>query len=103
MPYNQTVIMTPNGDEAVAPNCLACHAGRIIGKIVIGLGEADVDFTMDQVSTAALAKLLLSDPKLLAELDRFIARTKVVQPYTLAATVGVNPADNLAAILFAHR
>jgi mono/diheme cytochrome c family protein len=50
-----------------------------------------------------LAGAFLTDPVEKGELERFVARTKVVGPYTITDAKGVNPADNLAAILFAHR
>ena len=103
LPYHQTAIQTPSGVQAVTQNCLTCHAGRIDGQLVLGLGAADSDFTSDQTKLVGLAGAFLSDPAEIAELERFVDRVKVIGPYTQTASVGVNPADNLAAILFAHR
>ncbi len=38
-----------------------------------------------------------------AELEKFAQRLGTVVPYVQPLTLRVNPADNLAAILFAHR
>jgi hypothetical protein len=74
VPYHQTVITTPSGVEAVTQNCLICHAGRINGQLVIGLGAADLDFTSDQTKLVGLAEAFLTDPAEIAELERFGAR-----------------------------
>lgn len=103
LPYNQTAFVAANGVELVSANCLQCHAGVINGQLVVGLGDAAGDFTTGVSGTAALADIFLSDPTEKAELQRFIGRLQAIEPYTQTLTVGVNPADNLAAILFAHR
>ena len=63
--YTETI--DSNGVDLVAPNCLSCHAGHIAGKLVIGLGAADADFTVDPSNEAQAVGFLLSDPKEKAE------------------------------------
>lgn len=103
LPYYQTSYTTPGGVELVSANCLQCHAGFINGQLVIGLGESTGDFTSPVGGTAALAGALLTDPDEKAELQRFVDRLAAVEPYTQTKTIGSNPADNVAAVLFAHR
>lgn len=103
LPYLQTAIVTKEGVEAVTANCLQCHAGYINGELVVGLGDTTADFTAPVGGTAALAAALLTDPTEKAVLQRFIDRLAAVEPYTKTLTIGVNPADNVAAVLFAHR
>jgi mono/diheme cytochrome c family protein len=104
LPYSQTRFTTGSGVDVVSANCLTCHAGFLQGKLVVGLGDTQGDFTNNnQGSLADTAQFLLTNPKEKAELTRFAGRLKAIGPYTQTLTVGVNPADNLAAVLFAHR
>ncbi|MFO0758861.1 MAG: c-type cytochrome [Byssovorax sp.] len=103
LPYYYTAFTTAEGVEVVSANCLVCHAGFIKGKLVLGLGGADRDFTTDASQQANAAGFLISDPKEKAAWAKWAERMTAIGPYTMTLTVGVNPADNLAAVLFAHR
>ena len=103
LPYNFTAFRTTSGVEVVAPNCLQCHAETLNGQLIIGLGSHTRDYTQDISGLAILARGLITDPAERAEWEKFRDRTVAVAPYTITRTIGVNPADNLAAILFAHR
>jgi cytochrome c5 len=104
LPYNLTRFTTTDGIDVVSANCLTCHAGFIKGKLVVGLGDTQGDFTTNtQGKQAMFAQLLLTDPKEKDHLTKFAGRLDAIGPYTQTLTVGVNPADNLAAVLFAHR
>jgi mono/diheme cytochrome c family protein len=105
LPYWFTVFETKSGVEVVAPNCLTCHATLFRGEIVLGLGEAMRDYT--EASMGDMAQFI---PAFFAEgtpeyeeATRFAARVAATAPYVRPLTAGVNPADNLAAALFAHR
>jgi mono/diheme cytochrome c family protein len=102
IPYDLTRFTTDDGVDAVGPNCLACHAAQLGGQIVVGLGNTTNDFTVNLASEAALAQAFLTDPKEIAELQKFVARGNAIQPYAQPLTIGVTPADNIAAVLFAH-
>lgn len=104
IPYDYTRFTTMDGIDVVSANCLQCHAGRIKGQLIVGLGDTQGDFTSnDQGGQLDLAQLLLSDPKEKAELTKFAGRVKAISPYIKTSVVGVNPADNLTAVLIAHR
>jgi hypothetical protein len=103
LPYNYTAFTTPRGVEVVTPNCLQCHADYLNGELVIGLGNARADYTQDPTLPAQLAGGLLTDPDERAEWEKWKDRVVTIGPYTVTENIGVNPADNLAAILFAHR
>ena len=47
--------------------------------------------------------MLISDPTEKAEWRKFADRIEAVGPYALTLTTGVTAADNIAAVLFAHR
>ncbi len=101
--YNVTAFKTPAGVEVVSPNCLSCHAAMLQGKLVVGLGNTDQDYTNDPAANASLAMFFLTEQAEKDELNKFVGRLKAVAPYTRTETIGVNPADNVAAVLFAHR
>jgi hypothetical protein len=103
LPYNLTAFTTASGVDVVTPNCLQCHAQQHGDRIVIGLGSHTADYTTDLDNLADLAGSLVEEPVEKAEWQRWRDRIAAVAPYTLTKTVGVNPADNLAAVLFAHR
>jgi hypothetical protein len=103
--YNFTAMKTKEGVDLVTSNCLTCHAGRANGKLVIGLGNADGDFTADaesQIQNFELLGSLVSDPKEVAEYVKWKERVTVVAPYSVLSTRGPNPADGFTAALFAH-
>src|SRR5690242_4515109 len=45
LPYYYSVATSAEGVQVVSANCLTCHAGKIDGKLIVGLGAADRDFT----------------------------------------------------------
>jgi mono/diheme cytochrome c family protein len=102
LPYDMNAFSTESGVEVVASNCLTCHAGMIGDQVVIGLGDANRDFTFDASRAADLAGLVINDPLERAEWTKWAGRMRATAPYIQAKTIGVNPADNLGLILFAH-
>ncbi len=103
LPYNMTAFRTASGVDVVTPNCLQCHAERLNGELVIGLGSHTADYTSDLGGLAELAGALVDGEAERAEWSRWRDRVVAIAPYTVTETVGVNSADNLAAALFAHR
>ncbi len=103
LPYAETAFTQPSGVEVVMPNCLSCHAAKLGGQLVVGLGTTSQDFTQDPSSQIELAGMLVTDAAQKAEWRRFADRVQAVGPYATALTVGVTASDNIAAVLFAHR
>ena len=103
MPYNMTAFDTARGVKVVSPNCLQCHAETLRGELVIGLGNHTADYTDDLGDYAILSGALVTDPVEREEWQRWSDRIVTISPWVITETVGVNPADNLAAVLFAHR
>jgi mono/diheme cytochrome c family protein len=101
--YDVTALKTARGVEVVTANCLGCHATPTEKEVVIGLGNSALDLTDDFSTFATAAGLLVNDGGELAEWWRWSGRVRAVAPYTRPDTIGVNPADNLAAVLAAHR
>ncbi|HLL04292.1 MAG TPA: hypothetical protein VK539_27150 [Myxococcaceae bacterium] len=101
--YDVTALKTPRGVEVVTANCLGCHATPNADGVLIGLGNSVLDLTEDFSTYATVAGLLVNDADEMAEWWRWSGRVRAVGPYTRPDTIGVNPADNLAAVLAAHR
>lgn len=101
--YDVTALKTPRGVEVVTANCLGCHATPTRDGVLIGLGNASLDLTEDFSTFATAAGLLAKNGAELAEWWRWSSRVRAVGPYTQPDTLGVNSADNLAAVLAAHR
>ena len=108
IPYNFNVVQAPNGVKVVATNCLNCHAERINGQLIVGLGNTTADNTNDIAqtlnSTDAVVQLRYGKPS--AEwtaYEPFTRGFRAIAPYIRTETKGVNPADAIFAALSAHR
>jgi mono/diheme cytochrome c family protein len=102
VPFMFNAFTVASGVDVVWGNCLGCHAGRINGELVIGLGAADVDFTQDLAAIADLAGAFVSGDAERAEWRKWANRMQAIGPYTITPVIGVNPADSLGLALFAH-
>ncbi len=100
LPYfmNQTKI---DGVEVVSASCLGCHATLLRGKLVVGLGEVSMDYNVEASSGLAMAGMFVNDTER-AHLAKLAGRVKAVERVK-TTTAGANPADHIAAVLFAHR
>jgi mono/diheme cytochrome c family protein len=101
LPYFMNAAKQPSGVEVVTANCLGCHAAFLRGKLVIGLGEASADFTIEASTELAMAGLLLPEAER-GEHAKLVQRMRALDGVQ-ARTIGANPADHIAAVLFAHR
>jgi mono/diheme cytochrome c family protein len=101
--YDWTAVEKPSGVTVVTNNCLGCHASRVNGELVVGLGSIAADFTGDQTSSLTLIRQVLKDPAALAEFEKFAGRISALAPFVRTETIGANSADNIAPVLYAHR
>jgi mono/diheme cytochrome c family protein len=104
LPFNQTRFER-DGIELVSTNCLACHANYLpTGELVVGLGY-EGDYTTNLGRLAELGRQLVDEEneREVEEYERWMERVTTTQPYIKTSTIGVNPADNLAGVLTAHR
>ncbi len=102
LPYFLNAAVMPSGVEVVTASCLGCHAAWLRGRLVIGLGEASADFTAELNGPFALAEMMVGGAER-RELVKLTSRLRTLAPYARTRTVGTNPADHIAAVLFAHR
>jgi cytochrome c5 len=107
LPYFVNAATTSAGVDIVAASCLGCHAAFLRGQLVVGLGDASADFTADVDRTVGvgfgLAGLFAGDGAARAEWQKLSSRVQALAPHVRTRTVGANPADHIAAVLFAHR
>ena len=100
--------VSENGTELAAPNCFQCHASVLNEELIIGLGNVNADFTVDQSNANNLVDLLVSNTYGVNSLEyeayeAFSQSAKATAPNIVTETVGANPADKIAAILAGHR
>ncbi|MFN8601189.1 MAG: c-type cytochrome [Candidatus Binatia bacterium] len=107
LPYFLTGFTTTDGVDVVNANCLMCHGGYANGEMVIGLGNANADFTrgagggIGTLPPAALDALGLTEGEK-GQLQKMLQRGAVLGPETIMRTVGQNPAETIAVILMVH-
>jgi len=112
LPHMLNAFTSGDGVDVVNLNCLQCHGGYMGGEMVIGLGNAAADFTVDpededdeggglSFSDELLSMFGLSEAEI-AEFQKLSARGAAVQPYMHMRTVGHNPAEMLAVVLMLH-
>lgn len=102
LPYYLTAHDRPGDVTVVAPNCFQCHAGHINGQLVLGLGEAQRDYTIPLGGAANIAGRFITEAER-PEYERWKERVVALSPKIIMKTRGPNPADNVAAVLFANR
>ncbi len=106
--FRFNVVNASNGVKVVAPTCLTCHAERLNGQVLVGLGSNTYDYTTDQAAMFQSADLAVkfiygdNSPEWAAYYPASRAY-KAIGPYILTKTRGVNPADKIFATLSAHR
>jgi hypothetical protein len=90
-----------------APNGFQCHAQVFDDKLIIGLGNSEIDFNTKKISPQQLSFLesflKTRSPAQYAAAEKFITVSKAIAPYLHTGTKGVNLADHLTAVLVAHR
>lgn len=97
------VVTLEDESELVVSNCLQCHAGRINGELVVGLGKADIDNTTQLRDVLEPLSELPETTEANIAFNKFKSRISTLGPTVVMASVGVNPAVMYAISLLAHR
>ena len=108
IPFNYTVTTASNGVKVVYTNCMSCHADKLNGKIIVGLGNTTADNTQDIGSVLGnvdgiVQSLYGINSKEWAAYMPFSRGFKSISPYIKLETRGVNPADKIFGTLSAFR
>ena len=99
--YGFAVFETEQGVEVMNGTCFSCHAGKINGEVVLGLGNALND---NQISLKLPAKMMnwqvrrkyKKDTATIASFDEFGKYFSHMAPYIETNNPGVNPAARIA-------
>lgn len=103
----QMVAEVNNGVVLIKPNCLTCHAGNLLGKTYVGLGNSFMDGTLDLRDAPLFdegftAHLDLS-PEERSELEGFRSAYGGPAPYSVSTSFGTSTAVPVTTYLFNHR
>ena len=108
LPYMLNAFTTEDGVDVVNANCLHCHASQFNGELVIGLGNAALDFTGMANDAAAfpitdeILTLFGLNEAEIAQFHKMVGRFSTVAPATVMRTIGNNPAEILAITLMRY-
>jgi mono/diheme cytochrome c family protein len=112
LPYSRNVFTSTDGVEVTNVGCLMCHAGTFNGELVLGLGNADGDFTAGFGAgtgttnsggiPAELTALLGMNKAETDNLNKMMTRSGAFTSITAMRTRGQNPAEAMAIALMAH-
>lgn len=103
-----TAVEHKNGERIVSPNCLTCHAQKLNNELIIGLGNNSFDYSMNLSGITPVVDLLVAGTygnpsKQWEAYEQFSLSSTKVNQNTQTEVRGVNPADQLTAVLVAHR
>ncbi len=102
LPYALTSHVNEDGVEIVSNNCLTCHAGRIDGELIIGLGNEFADFTQNPSRLALQTGNYVQGDAETKAWAHWADRIDGIAPYIQMKTIGPNPATNLTWSLMSH-
>ena len=106
--YGMTVFTASNGQKVANGNCFTCHAGKLNGQIVVGMGNSFSDYTKSMVPFVKLVNIGMDlkynkqSPEWQAY-QNFGKFAKAMAPYIHLNQQGANPAFRLAEACMMHR
>ncbi|MEQ1744761.1 MAG: hypothetical protein ABMA02_05005 [Saprospiraceae bacterium] len=108
IPYMLNVVETAGGVKVAAPACLTCHAEKLNGQLIVGLGNNTYDYTRDLSATFRASDLAVQMRygKGSPEWEAYQPLSRgyqTVATHIRTAVRGPNPADKIFAALAAHR
>ncbi|MCB0582847.1 MAG: c-type cytochrome [Phaeodactylibacter sp.] len=106
--YGATVFTAPNGVKVVNGNCFTCHAGKLNGEVVLGLGNSFSDYRKSLKPMARLMRLGVGlkydkDSDEWKAFEDFSNYFREMAPYIQVNQAGANPAFRLAEACMNHR
>ena len=108
LPYYMTAFIAPNGAPTANGNCFTCHAGKVDGELVLGLGNSFAEWENSMVPMGAAMRIGMGlkykkeDPETVAFED-FGNYFKKMAPTVKLNQPGANPAFRLAEACMMHR
>lgn len=106
--YDFNVVRAANGEEIVVPNCLQCHAQVFDDKLIIGLGNVNMDFSQsgrfdNPMIQGAINSYMKVNKKKAEAAKEFLQVGRTIADQMQTEVRGVNAADRLTAVLISHR
>ena len=97
LPYYSTYFSAPNGSKVISGNCFVCHASRLNGKVILGLGNSLADFTEDNSRRFDLLAFYIKrkygkDSPVWENYEEQHKWFKAVMPNIVMPKMGMNPA-----------
>ncbi len=108
LPYFMTAFVADNGAKIVNGNCFTCHAGKVNGQMVTGLGNSWSAYEKGFVGMGRMmrfgmkVKYKKTDPQV-AAFEDFGNYFRVMAPEIKTTQPGSNPAFRLAEACMMHR
>ena len=109
IPYFMTAFTAPNGAKVANGNCFTCHAGRVDGELVIGLGDSFSDYERSMVFMGKMMRVGMTmkynkkkdlQPAAFEDFGNYFRR---MAPKIKTTQPGSNPAFRLAEACMMHR
>jgi len=105
--FTHNAVTAPNGVRVVTTNCLNCHSQMLNGELVVGLGNATSDYTVDQTTNLALVDFTLKgmygeNSKEWDAYKNYSRGLNAISSEIVTEVRGVNPADKLAVTLSSY-
>ena len=104
--HGYNAVVNKDSLDIVIPTCLQCHADKLEGKLIIGLGNSSADFTASSHQNGKLKALNMwqvSSPKKYKAAAPMVRSLLAINASIETEVRGVNSADKLAAALVSHR
>lgn len=97
-----------NGTKILSPNCLTCHSDEINGEFIVGLGNNSFDYTINTQGLTSMLDQFIKNrysetSKEYESFEQFKLASSALSNKIKTKVRGINPADNLTAVLVAHR
>ena len=108
VPFTHTAFQSASGAVVVNGNCFSCHAGRVGGKLVMGMGNSFGDyrrnfkFPLQVMNTFMRLRYKGSSPEWQAY-SPTIPMYKALAGHTKAPNIGMNPAARTAEVAGQYR
>ena len=108
IPYYMTAFIADNGAETVNGNCFTCHAGKVDGQLVLGLGNSFAEWERSMVPMGVAMRVGMAvkykkDDAETAAFTDFSNYFKKMAPTVKLNQPGANPAFRLAEACMMHR
>ncbi|MBT8232390.1 MAG: cytochrome c, partial [Bacteroidia bacterium] len=97
-----------NGVKLLTPNCLTCHADKINGEFIVGLGNNSFDYTINTNAMTNMLSMVIKQrfteaSKEWEAFEAFHKSSSALSDNITTKVRGINPADKLTSVLVAHR